>query len=278
MSTRLRVLRQSDLEALQEFLSLNPLENLFMAARIDLLGVEPARLGCPIYGVERDGELVGCAHVGANLVVAGDDPVVVPMLVDALGRRRTSQSIMGPSRIVGDLHEALIERWGASWSSHRDARLHQPLMAIDHDPVVEPDPRVGFVDHDHYHAYFEAAVRMYTEEVGASPLDSRGSYQAYVRSQIQARRAFGAFLDGRCWWKSDIGAAYADACQIQGVWLDPQVRGNGFSEAAMAQVVVLARQTYPTVSLYVNDYNERARKMYEAIGFETVGELATILY
>ena len=32
------------------------------------------------------------------------------------------------------------------------------------------------------------------------------------------------------------------------------------------------------VSLYVNDYNTRARRLYQGLGFRTVGELATVLY
>ena len=46
----------------------------------------------------------------------------------------------------------------------------------------------------------------------------------------------------------------------------------------MAQVVRLCRQRYPVVSLYVNDYNTRARRLYQGLGFRTVGELATVLY
>ena len=46
----------------------------------------------------------------------------------------------------------------------------------------------------------------------------------------------------------------------------------------MSQVVRLCRQQFPVVSLYVNDYNTRARRLYEGLGFATVGELATVLY
>jgi predicted GNAT family acetyltransferase len=32
------------------------------------------------------------------------------------------------------------------------------------------------------------------------------------------------------------------------------------------------------VSLYVNDFNTRARRAYQRVGFAPVGEFATILY
>ena len=123
-----------------------------------------------------------------------------------------------------------------------------------------------------------AAVKMYTEEVGVSPLEPSGSYAAHVRRTISQGRAFGIVEGGRVVYKSDVGCAAGDACQVQGVWLDPALRGRGLSEPAMAQVARLCQERWPVVSLYVNDYNTRARKLYERIGFDTVGEFATVLY
>jgi predicted GNAT family acetyltransferase len=47
---------------------------------------------------------------------------------------------------------------------------------------------------------------------------------------------------------------------------------------AVAAVVQLARSLVPTVSLYVNDYNVAARATYTRVGFEEVGEFATVHY
>ena len=46
----------------------------------------------------------------------------------------------------------------------------------------------------------------------------------------------------------------------------------------MAAVVQLARKQAPVVSLYVNDYNARARASYERVGFEQIGSYATVLF
>ena len=51
------------------------------------------------------------------------------------------------------------------------------------------------------------------------------------------------------------------------------------ADAAMAAVVADALQTVaPIVSLYVNDYNLPARATYARVGFQTVGEFATVHY
>ncbi len=80
-------------------------------------------------------------------------------------------------------------------------------------------------------------------------------------------------------FKAEIGAVTPDACQVQGVWVDPQYRGRRISEAGMAAVVRRARASLaPGVSLYVNDYNTAARKSYAAVGFRQVGTFATVLF
>jgi predicted GNAT family acetyltransferase len=46
----------------------------------------------------------------------------------------------------------------------------------------------------------------------------------------------------------------------------------------MAAVVLLAQKMAPVTSLYVNDYNSRARATYERVGFRQVGTFATVLF
>lgn len=278
MTGTLRVLGAADQPELLELLRRDPLRNLFVAARVATFGVDPATLGCTIYGYHEGGELVAACHVGANLVPIGDHPDALRAFVQAIGPRRHVASIMGPAAAVLELHAGLSERWGTSWSISRDLRPRQPLMAIDSDPEVVADPRVRRITLDDYESYLSAAIAMYTEEVGISPLDATGSYQRYVRLLIQLGRAFGGVHDGRVWFKADIGSAFEGCCQVQGVWLAPQLRGHRMSIPAMAQAVRLCRERYPIVSLYVNDYNTRARRLYETLGFTTVGEMATVLY
>ena len=120
---------------------------------------------------------------------------------------------------------------------------------------------------------------MYTEEVGVSPDQGKpAGYRFYVRQLITSGRAFGLIERGRVLFKADIGSVAGNVCQVQGVWLDPALRGQGLAPAAMAAVVDLARQTAPTVSLYVNDFNLAAVATYRRVGFVDVGEFATIHY
>ena len=67
--------------------------------------------------------------------------------------------------------------------------------------------------------------------------------------------------------------------QVQGVWVHPDYRGQGLAVAGMAAVVRDAlRRVAPTVSLYVNDYNAAARRVYARCGFTQVDTFATVLF
>jgi predicted GNAT family acetyltransferase len=65
---------------------------------------------------------------------------------------------------------------------------------------------------------------------------------------------------------------------VQGVWVRPDMRGRGVGTAAMAAVIDYALQLAPRVSLYVNDFNYPARRLYERLGMRQIGTLSTVLF
>lgn len=274
-----RVLHRDDLAAAIRVLSASPIDNVFVASRVRGAGLDPNSLGCPMWGYERDGVLRAMCHAGSNLVPVGADADAVEAFVEFAGPHRMCSSIIGPAEAAMALWRGLSERWGESWSVVREVRPHQPVLAIDRDPEVEPNPHVRPVTLAEWEPYAEAAIKMYTEEVGVSPVQGNSAgYRFYIRQLISAGRAFGWFEGDRVLFKADLGSVSAAASQVQGVWLDPEVRGRGLAAAAMAAVVQHARAVAPVVSLYVNDFNLPARATYRRVGFTQVSEFATILY
>jgi predicted GNAT family acetyltransferase len=272
-----RILNRADLPSAIRVLSARPVENVFVASRVRAAGLEQASLGCPIWGYERDGILRSLCHAGSNLVPVNADAGAIEAWTEFAGPKRTCASIIGPSATALELWQRLGQRWGSSWTEVRDVRPRQPVMSIDTDPVITPDPRVRRVSLDEWDAYTDAAVQMYTEEVGVSPVQGNpAGYRFYVRQLITSGRAFGIFEGGKAIFKADLGSVSGSVSQVQGVWLDPELRGQGLAAPAMAAVVQLARTIVPTVSLYVNDYNLPARATYRKVGFAEVGEFATV--
>ena len=121
---------------------------------------------------------------------------------------------------------------------------------------------------------------MFTEEVGVSPLGhDAAAYQARVHDLVATGRAYARIEDGRVVFKAEIGAVTRDACQVQGVWVAPDRRGEGLAAPGTAAVVALAQAEHaPAVTLYVNDYNQVARRAYARVGFSEVATFTTVLF
>ncbi len=274
-----RVLDRDDLASTIRILSANPVENVFVAARVRSAGLDRSSLGCPMWGFERNGVLRSVCHAGFNLVPVNADAEASAAFAEFAGQDRMCSSIFGPSSVVLNLWQRLSDRWGGCWADVREVRPRQPVLSIDAEPAVAANPEVRRVTLEHWDAYFEAAVKMYTEEVGVSPIQGNAAgYRFYVRQLITSGRAFALFEGPRVLFKADLGSVSGTVSQVQGVWLDPELRGRGMAAPAMAAVVNLARTVTPTVSLYVNDFNTPARRAYLRVGFAPVGEFATILY
>jgi uncharacterized protein len=134
---------------------------------------------------------------------------------------------------------------------------------------------------DELNVLMPACVAMFTEEVGVSPVtgDGGASYRARLEQLIRGGRAFARIEDGRVIFKAEIGAVTPQVCQVQGVWVRPECRGQGLAAPGMAAIVVEAAQSIaPLVSLYVNDFNEPARATYRRVGFNDTGRLMSVLF
>lgn len=272
-----RILTTWDAGTARRLVAEDPVANVFVGSRLDAGVLNPGAPGV-LWGWPGD-QPSALLHSGANLVPVVTDSEALPAFVEAVGRRRTCQSIVGPSWFALPFWRALGERWGKSYSQVREVRPRQPVMAITDSPAVPADPRVRPITAADFDSYFAASVAMYTEEVGADPLAGGDtSYRSYCRWLVDSGRAFGIVEGGRVVFKSDIGAASGPVAQIQGVWLDPSLRGRGLSEPAVAAVTEYVLAEYPTACLYVNDFNIRAIRCYERVGYRQSGEFATVLF
>jgi predicted GNAT family acetyltransferase len=122
---------------------------------------------------------------------------------------------------------------------------------------------------------------MYTEEIGVSPVGRDGGafYRARVAESVRLGRTYVQVEDGRVVFKAELAAVTAAACQVQGVWVAPDRRGQGLGVAGMSAVVADALRTVaPVVSLYVNHFNATALAVYSRCGFRQVGTFASVLF
>lgn len=274
-----RVLEARDGDSVRALLARDPIADVFVASRVEAVGLQRDRLGAELWGhTDATGALAALCYAGANLIPVQAGPEALRAFAERARRQgRRCSSLVGPAGMVLPLWELLRQHWGPA----RQVRERQPLLAIDGDPAVSADPAVRAVRPEEVELLLPASIAMFTEEVGISPTvgGSGPLYRARVEELVRSGRAFARIEGGRVLFKAEIGAATADICQVQGVWVDPALRGQGLGTAGTASVVQLARRTIaPVVSLYVNDYNGAARRSYERVGFVPVGTFASVLF
>ena len=274
----MRVLDTRDLDEVRALLARNPVEDVFVGSRVEACGVEAWRLGAELWGFGERGSLESVCYAGANLVPVQAGLEAVRAFAERARRQgRRCSSVVGPAATVLAMWELLEPTWGPA----REVRARQPLMAIDGPPLVEPDPDVRLVRRDEVDVLLPACVAMFTEEVGVSPLAGDGGalYRARVEELVDTGRAWARIEDGEVLFKAEVGAATTEVCQVQGVWVNPRLRGRGLGATGSAAVVEQAQRAIaPVVSLYVNDFNLAARRAYERVGFVQVGTFASVLF
>jgi predicted GNAT family acetyltransferase len=296
---RARVLRDADVPEALAVCAGDPVASALAASRLvvaQVAGLHGA--GGQAWGFPAQGPLVAVCWAGANLVP------VVPSTLDGADRRAAVDAFADLARHAGrrsssvvgerDAVLALWERLAEHWPEPREIRANQPSLAIDREPDVAADPALRRSVPAEVPVVLPACVRMFTEEVGYSPVEGGGrAYEERVRSLVLAGRSFVRLAGERddaphVVFKAELGAVTPLVAQVQGVWVDPRYRGRGLAAPGMAAVVRLTRAGVPTeggtrpappvVSLYVNDYNSRALATYRRVGFEQVGTFATVLF
>jgi predicted GNAT family acetyltransferase len=277
-SGSIRLLDERDRGAVLAICDRDPVANVFVSSRVRAHGLEPGRLGAQMWGHAPGGQLESLCYSGANLVPVAATPDAVAAFADrALRQGRRCSSVVGPAADIQALWALLRPQWGPA----REIRPVQPVMVISGPPLVAPDPLVRQVLPDEIDIMWPACVAMFTEEVGVSPLtgDGGASYRARLEQLIRAGRAYARIEAGRVIFKAEVGAVTPQACQIQGVWVRPEYRGQGLAAPGMAAVALDAARSFaPLVTLYVNEFNQPARAAYRRAGFTEVGRFRSVLF
>ncbi|MFC9517171.1 GNAT family N-acetyltransferase [Nocardiaceae bacterium NPDC056970] len=255
-------------------LEADPVAACMVAARVQQSGLDPRALQGEMWS--RGGPNESLCFAGANLVPLLGDTDDLRSFADRATRfPRMCSSIVGRASLALPLWEMLESEWGPA----REIRSDQPLLALHGDSAVRPDPRVRQVRMDELESYLPAAIAMFIEEVGIDPRANDGgrNYRRRVANLIASGRAWARFENGEVLYKAEVGSMSASVGQIQGVWVTPSRRGEGIGAAGTAAVAAAVTALGRVPSLYVNAYNERARRTYATVGFTQVATFATIL-
>jgi ribosomal protein S18 acetylase RimI-like enzyme len=254
---------EPSLEQTLEFCAAEPVERVFLH--------EAARRGLGrILATIEHGRVTTLCHFGANVVPSGEHAAA---FADAAAHSR-ARMMIGDERAVGDLWAAARARM----PSPREDRPAQPVFAIDRPP--EPggsglrEATRGDLD-----LLLPASAATHEGEIGVDPLltDPEG-FRRRTLQQIDEGRSWVWIDAGLILFKAEASAWTPDAVQLQQVWVDPDVRNQGYGRRGLSDLIRLLLERVPRVCLFVRADNPAAIRLYEAVGMERAGYFRSLLF
>jgi predicted GNAT family acetyltransferase len=181
--------------------------------------------------------------------------------------------------LIGEEH-AVSELWAAARDSlppPREDRPGQPVFAISESP---PPGETGLREATpgDLGLLLPACATAHELELGIDPLerDAEG-FRWRTRAQIEEGRSWVWVEDGVILFKAEASAWTPEAVQLQQVWVDPEVRQQGYGSRGLRDLCRLLLERVPTVCLFVRADNGPAIRLYEAIGMEHVLDYRSVL-
>ncbi len=246
-----------------EFCSAEPVERVFLD--------EAARRGFGrMLATVDNGRVSALCHFGANVVPSGSGSGAFAK--ETAGSR--ARMIIGDERAVTELWEAARQRVPPP----REDRPGQPVFAI----METPEPggsglrEAVFADLE---LLLPACAATHEGEIGVDPLrvDAEG-FRRRTRQQIDDRRSWVWIEGGTILFKAEASAWTPHAVQLQQVWVDPEVRNQGYGRRGLSDLIRLLLERVPRVCLFVRADNPAAIRLYERVGMERVGSYRSLLF
>lgn len=121
-------------------------------------------------------------------------------------------------------------------------------------------------------------ARMAFEELGlVDPIvaDPKGFPKRCAR-RIQQRRVWVLIENGSLVFKADVVADTPDAVYLEGIYVNPEKRGQGYGLSCLTQLTRTLLKRTRSICLLVNERNPRAHTFYSRAGFQFRSNYTTI--
>jgi predicted GNAT family acetyltransferase len=111
-------------------------------------------------------------------------------------------------------------------------------------------------------------AEMALEESGVDPRqqDAAGFYERYAR-RIALGRTWVLTEDGKLQFKAEVVAETPETTYIEGVWVNPAARRQGYGHRCMSQLARMLLWRTKSICLFINDENLDAQRFYKQAGY-----------
>lgn len=256
------------------FLDERPVHTFGMVGFIRANGlVSPHNRGTFYACRDKQGQLEGVALIGHYILFEARRDAAIEAFARLAQRCRNAHMVLGEQDKVETFWSYYADGGQAPRLFCRELLLEQrwPIEVREAVPGLRP-ATLSELD-----LVVPAHAQSALDESGVDPLqvDPEGFRQRCAR-RIEQGNTWVWIENGRLIFKAEVITDSSLVSYLEGVWVDPQERGNGIGSRCMAQLgrSLLSRST--SVCLLVNEKSEGARAFYKSAGYKVIGCYDTI--
>jgi predicted GNAT family acetyltransferase len=249
------------------FLANRPLHTFIMASFIRDNGLMGAANRGQYYGYRNEsGKLAGVALVGHLTLVETQNDAATKSFAELTRNCSKAHVMVGEWTKVGQFLDHYSP--GALTPRHLNRQLlmerNQPMPLSNDFPQLRP----ATIDDLDLVAPVHAQLAF--EESGVNPLekDPVGFKQRCAR-RIEKGRTWVMTHDGALKFKADMAGETPEVIYLEGIYVAPQHRGDGFGSQCLAQLTSQLLRRADSICLLANLRNHAAQKCYRKAGYQT---------
>ena len=266
LEATVKQLTVADTEEVLEFLGQRPLHTVALIGLIRDNGlVSPLNRGT-FYGCRnRQGEIEGIALIGHATLMETTTDRALQAFAEIAQQCSNTHLIMGEQQRIDDFWNYYAEGGQAMRLACRELlfELHWPIA------VHEQVPGLRLATVDDLELVMPVHAQMAFAESGLNPLekDPDGFRQRCTR-RIENGRTWVLVQNGALLFKADVISDTPAVMYLEGIWVNPDERGQGYGVRSMAQLAQTLLSRCQSLCLLVNEKNTAAQLFYKRAGYK----------
>lgn len=261
---RVEPLKNSEYTEVLSYLETRPVYTAYLSGMIRDNGLQSPLNRGTFYGYRNQaGELEGVALIGhATLLETSTDRAIQAFAL-AAQRCKTVHLVMCEENRIGKFWSYYA---GAGQEMRRACR--ELLFELRWPAEVSQVTNLRLANVRDLDLLIPVHAEMAKGESGVDPreVDPIGFVERYTR-RIEQGRTWVLTEDGKLQFKAEVVAQTPETTYIEGVWVNPEARRQGYGRRCMSQLARMLLWRTKSICLFVNDENEDARNFYKDVGY-----------
>ena len=261
---RVEPLENSEYEEVLAYLERRPIYTAYLAGMIRDNGIESPLNRGTFYGYRNQvSQLEGVALIGhATLMETSSDQAIQPFA-------QTAQRCQAVHLIM--FEENRIDKFWRGYAVSGQEVRHagrQLLFELRWPIEVSKVSNLRLATAQDLPLLIPVHAEMALAESGIDPReqDAVGFSERYTR-RIEQGRTWVLIAAGKLLFKAEIVAETPETTCIEGVWVNPEARRQGYGRRCMSQLARMLLWRTKSLCLLVNNENENAQRFYKQSGY-----------